>query len=59
MVEPVFTIIRERLCYGSKVKISRSGIFIENHKNARRVRNPQTGAPITTCSRRVISFKPS
>ena len=59
VVEAVFAIIRESLRYGSKVKISGFGTFIVNHKRARRGRNPQTGAPITICSRRVLSLKPS
>jgi integration host factor subunit alpha len=59
VVETVFAIIRESLRHGSKVKISGFGSFIVNHKRARRGRDPQTGAPITICSRRVLSFKPS
>jgi integration host factor subunit alpha len=59
VVEAVFAIIRESLCHSSKVKISGVGSFIVNHKHARRGRNPRTGAPITICSRRVLSFKPS
>ena len=59
LVEAVFAIIRESLRNGSKVKISGFGSFIVNHKRARRGRDPQTGAPITICSRRVLSFKPS
>ena len=59
MVESVFTIIRESLREGGKVKISGFGTFVVNHKSARRGRNPQTGAPITIDSRRVLSFKPS
>lgn len=59
VVEAVFAIIRASLCDGDKVKISGFGTFIVNHKNARRGRNPQTGAPITIDSRRVLSFKAS
>ena len=59
VVEAVFAIIRESLRHGSKVKISGFGTFIVNHKHARRGRDPRTGAPITICSRRVLSFKPS
>ena len=58
-VEAVFAIIRESLRHGGKVKISGFGTFIVNHKHGRRGRNPQTGAAITICSRRVLSFKPS
>ena len=59
VVEAVFAIIRESLRHGSKVKISGFGSFVVNYKRARRGRDPQTGAPITICSRRVLSFKPS
>ena len=58
VVEAVFAIIRESLRDGRQVKISGFGTFIVNHKHARRGRNPRTGAPITICSRRVLSFKP-
>src|SRR5258707_13786795 len=58
VVEAVFAIIRESLRDGRKVKISGFGTFIVNHKHARRGRSPRTGAPITICSRRVLSFKP-
>ena len=59
VVEQIFTIIRESLCHGDKVKISGFGSFVVNEKKARRGRNPQTGEPITIESRRVLSFKPS
>jgi len=59
VVEEIFSIIREKLRDGEKVKISGFGTFAVNNKNARRGRNPQTGAPITIDSRRVLSFEPS
>jgi integration host factor subunit alpha len=59
LVEAIFSIIRESLRQGEKVKISGFGTFAVNRKHARRGRNPQTGAPITINSRRVLSFKPS
>ncbi len=59
VVEEIFSIIREKLRDGEKVKISGFGTFAVNEKNARRGRNPQTGAPIMIDSRRVLSFKPS
>lgn len=59
IVEEVFTIIRNRLRHGEKVKISGFGTFVVNDKRARRGRNPQTGATITIESRRVLTFKPS
>jgi len=59
VVEVVFTIIRESLRRGEKVKISGFGSFVVNRKRARRGRNPQTGEPITIDPRVVLSFKPS
>jgi len=58
-VEAVFAIIRDSLRKGEKVKLSGFGVFVVNHKHARRGRNPQTGQPITIDSRRVLAFKPS
>ena len=55
----VFSIIRERLRRGEKVKISGFGSFVVNNKRARRGRNPQTGEPITIDPRRVLTFKAS
>ena len=45
VVEVVFTIIRESLRRGEKVKVSGFGSFVVNRKRARRGRNPQTGEP--------------
>ena len=59
VVEEIFTIIRDGLCDGGKVKISGFGSFVVNQKKSRRGRNPQTGEPITIDSRRVLSFKAS
>ena len=58
-VEEVFTMLRECLRRGAKVKISGFGSFAVNQKRARRGRNPRTGAALTISSRRVLSFKPS
>jgi integration host factor subunit alpha len=58
-VEEVFAMVRERLSRGEKVKISGFGSFVVNQKQARRGRNPHTGAALTINSRRVLSFKPS
>jgi integration host factor subunit alpha len=59
VVEEVLAIIREALCQGDKVKVSKFGTFIVNDKRAHRGRNPQTGDPIIIERRRVLSFKPS
>ena len=58
-VETVFSIVRECLRRGEKVKISGFGSFLVKEKRARRGRNPQTGEPITIDPRRVLSFKAS
>ena len=58
-VEAVFTIMRDSLRKGEKVKLSGFGVFAVNEKKARRGRNPQTGQPIIIDSRRVLSFRPS
>lgn len=44
---------------GDKVKISGFGNFEIRNKDARKGRNPQTGAEITITERRVLTFKPS
>src|SRR5581483_6524173 len=59
IVEEVFQIIEDSLRRGDKVKLSGFGSFVVNHKQARRGRNPQTGAAIIIDSRRVLSFRPS
>lgn len=59
LVETVFLIIKEGLSEGERVKISGFGAFVVNHKQARRGRNPHTGAPMQIGPHRVLSFKPS
>lgn len=59
LVETVFSIIKETLASGEKVKISGFGNFIVREKNARKGRNPQTGEEIQLAARRVLTFKPS
>jgi integration host factor subunit alpha len=59
LVEKVFTIIKETLAGGEKVKISGFGNFVVREKNARKGRNPQTGEEICLAARRVLTFKPS
>jgi integration host factor subunit alpha len=59
LVEKVFDIIKETLERGEKVKISGFGNFVVREKNARKGRNPQTGAEILLEARRVLTFKPS
>ena len=59
VIEAVFAMIAKACATVARSKISGFGTFIVNHKHARCGRNPQTGAAITICSRRVLSFKPS
>ena len=59
LVETVFDVIKEALVNGEKVKFSGFGNFIVREKNARKGRNPQTGAEIQLEARRVLTFKPS
>ncbi len=59
LVETVFSIIKEGLSEGERVKISGFGAFVVNHKQARRGRNPHTGAPMQIGPHRVLSFRPS
>lgn len=59
LVEKVFTIIKDTLASGEKVKISGFGNFVVREKNARKGRNPQTGQEILLDARRVLTFKPS
>jgi integration host factor subunit alpha len=59
LVEKVFEAIKETLARGEKVKISGFGNFVVRPKNARKGRNPQTGAEILLEARRVLTFKPS
>jgi integration host factor subunit alpha len=59
MLETVFSIMKDTLESGEKLKISGFGNFEVKQKNDRRGRNPQTGETITIEARRVLTFKPS
>jgi len=59
LVETVFSVIKDTLSSGQKVKISGFGNFVVREKNARKGRNPQTGEEILLEARRVLTFKPS
>jgi integration host factor subunit alpha len=59
ILESVFSIMKDTLETGEKLKISGFGIFEVKQKNDRRGRNPQTGEAITIEARRVLTFKPS
>jgi integration host factor subunit alpha len=59
VVNLILDSMKEALEDGQKVKISGFGNFEIRSKDARKGRNPQTGAEITITERRVLTFKPS
>ena len=59
VVNLILDSMKEALEDGQKVKISGFGNFEIRNKDARKGRNPQTGAEITITERRVMTFKPS
>ena len=59
IVESVFSLIKETLAKGEKLKVSSFGNFVVRAKKERLGRNPQTGQPIVIAERRVLTFKPS
>ena len=59
IVESVFSILKNTLESGEKIKIAGFGNFVVKQKADRRGRNPQTGDTITINARRILTFKPS
>lgn len=59
LVDMVFTVIKDTLSRGEKVKISGFGNFSIRDKSTRVGRNPQTGDSMEISARRVLTFKPS
>lgn len=59
LVEHVFTLIKDTLEGGEKIKIAGFGNFIVKEKSDRRGRNPQTGDEIVITARKILTFKPS
>jgi integration host factor subunit alpha len=59
VVDAVFSIMKDALSSGEKVKISGFGNFVVRAKKERVGRNPQTGEPIPISARHVLTFKPS
>lgn len=57
VVETLLTIIKRQLAEGDDVLISGFGKFCVKEKNARRGRNPATGADLILRPRRVVTFK--
>ena len=58
-LESVFSIMKNTLETGEKLKIAGFGNFEIKQKADRRGRNPQTGESITIEARRILTFKPS
>ena len=59
LVESLFSLIKQTLESGEKLKIAGFGNFEVKQKADRRGRNPQTGETITIEARRILTFKPS
>lgn len=59
MLDGVFSIMKNTLEVGEKIKVSGFGNFEVKQKKDRKGRNPQTGDAITIEARRILSFKPS
>jgi len=59
VVNDIVDILQETLVAGREIKISGFGKFYLKDKNARKGRNPQTGAEIEISARRVLGFKAS
>jgi len=59
LVDLVFSMMKETLGRGEKIKISGFGNFVLRDKRHRPGRNPQTGQPIRISERRVLTFKAS
>ena len=57
VLEEVFSVMKDTLATGEKIKIAGFGNFEVNQKKARTGRNPQTGEAITIEARRVLTFK--
>jgi integration host factor subunit alpha len=58
-LEVVFSIMKNTLESGEKIKVAGFGNFEVKQKKDRIGRNPQTGESITIEARRVLTFKPS
>lgn len=59
LIDMVFSVIKDTLGRGEKVKISGFGNFSIRDKASRTGRNPQTGDAMEISARRVLTFKPS
>jgi integration host factor subunit alpha len=59
VVEAAFSIIKDTLKSGEKLKIAGFGNFVVKQKADRRGRNSQTGKEMTILARKILTFKPS
>ena len=59
IVDQIFSILKESLEGGEKIKISGFGNFVVRQKRPRKGRNPKTGEEMVISGRRVVTFKPS
>jgi integration host factor subunit alpha len=59
IVEAVFSIMKDTLEAGEKIKVAGFGNFEVREKKDRKGRNPQTGETITIAARKVLIFRPS
>ncbi|NVN91971.1 MAG: integration host factor subunit alpha [Desulfuromonadales bacterium] len=59
LLDLVFSIMKNTLETGEKIKIARFGNFEVKQKKDRRGRNPQTGESMTIEARKILIFKPS
>jgi integration host factor subunit alpha len=59
ILEAVFSIMKDTLESGEKIKVAGFGNFEVKEKKDRKGRNPITGETITIAARRVLIFKPS
>jgi len=57
LVESLLETVKMKLELGEDVLISRFGKFCVKNKNARRGRNPATGADLMLGSKRIVTFK--
>ena len=59
IVETIFGCIVKALQSDDKVEIRGFGSFRTRTRNARKGRNPKTGAPVNVPAKRIARFKPS
>jgi integration host factor subunit beta len=58
VVEEIFENIIQALNRGEKIELRGFGSFRMRRREARRGRNPKTGAPVDIPAKRVVYFKP-